>query len=631
MKQIFLAIICLLAFTAKGQFVTTIAGQLEVDGANNGDALEEATFTNPHGITADAEGNVYIADRFGHRIRKYTQDGQVSTIAGNGIVGNADGNGIGAFFNEPWGICMGTDGFIYVADTRNNLIRRINEDGDVTTFAGSGNYGGSDGFGINASFGNPTGLEMDDEGNLYVADHLTHVIRKIDPQGTVTTLAGVAGDPGFQDGFGSQAKFYRPYGLTLDNEGNILVADEWNHRIRKITPEGQVTTIGGNGNIGYLDGFDTNTEFNYPWDISVDEDGNLYVADGYNQVIRLMEPQGTAPESYEVSLYAGNAGVSGGIDGFGQAASFNAATSIHYWPLEQTFFVADAYNNLIRRIDRFQRPTVGAYLLDIQGNRLDPEVPSIICPGMPIEVVATPDTLNHYYFYVNGDEVQSSPNWILNYDDYEDDTLSIQVIATDIYGLLYSNFLQVIVEDEIIEDFTADQLETDANNNVVNFSVSGDDTNIVLYEWDFGDPESGEDNFSNLANPSHVYSAPGDYTVSLMVENNQGCRDTLSKVDYINFSLIEPDEILFIPDAFTPNGDGNNDIFFVRGEFIADINLAIFNQWGERVFESDSLDDGWDGTYKGKPSSACTYTYLVKATSISGRKITKAGHVSIIR
>jgi gliding motility-associated-like protein len=631
MRHTTIAFICLLAFNIQGQFVSTIAGQLEEEGANNGDALEEATFTNPHGITADAEGNVYIADRFGHRIRKYTQDGVVSTIAGNGIKGNADGNGISAFFNEPWGVCIGNDGFIYVADTRNNLIRRIDEEGEVTTFAGSGNYGGTDGMGISASFGNPTGLEMDSEGNLYVADHLTHTIRKIDSQGIVTTIAGLAGEAGYQDGTGSDARFYRPYGLTIDNDGNILVADEWNHRIRKITPEGQVTTIAGNGNIGYQNGIDIDTEFNYPWDISVDEDGNLYVADGYNQVIRIMKSQGTVPESYEVSLYAGNPGVSGGIDGFASGASFNAATSIHYWADEQAFFIADAYNNLIRRVDRYQRPIVNAFTLDAQGNALDPQEPLVVCPGVPINVIATPDTLNHYYFYVNGDEVQSSPDWRMTYNYFEEDTLEVQVIATDIYGLLYSNNLQIIVEDFVLEDFSADQLEIDRTNREVQFSIEGDQSNIVSYLWDFGDPSSGEENFSDFPNPTHTYSGPGNYTVSLIVENSQGCLDTLVKSDYIIYNVIEPEDIIFIPDAFTPNGDGNNDVLFVRGEFITDLSFTVFNQWGERVFETHSLNDGWDGSYKGKAASACTYTYLVKVTTNAGRKITKAGHVSIIR
>ncbi len=632
MKRISIVVILsILAFSAKAQFVSTIAGQLEVDGANNGDALGNATFTNPHGIAADAEGNVYIADRFGHRLRKYTQDGQVSTVAGNGIQGNADGTGIGAFFNEPWGVCVGTDGFIYVADTRNNLIRKVSPEGEVTTFAGSGNYGGSDGVGINSSFGNPTGLEMDEDGNLYVADHLTHVIRKITPEGVVSTVAGVAGSAGFQDGFGNNARFHRPYGLTLDNEGNILVADEWNHRIRKITPDGYVTTIGGNGNIGYVNGYDTEAEFNYPWDIAVDEDGNLYVGDGYNEVIRIMEPQGTVPESYEVSLYAGTPGVTGGIDGFGSNATFNSTTAIHYWPVEQTFFVADAYNNLIRRIDRFDRPTVSAFIIGAQGGNLDPTVPVKVCPGTPIDVIASPDTLNNYFFYVNGNEVQASPTWTMTLTDYDSDTLEIQVIATDDFGLLYSNFLTVIVEDNLFNDFLGDELMIDNSNPEVNFSLTDADSSITIYQWDFGDPDSGEDNFSSLASPSHIYSGPGTYSVSLLVENDQGCTDTLTKADYILYEFTEPEEIIFVPDAFTPNGDGINDFLFVRGELIDDLTFSVFNQWGERVFETTSLDTGWDGTYKGKDASACTYTYLVQATSVGGKKITKAGHVSIIR
>ena len=192
MKNIFiLGILLLWSIDSYTQLVITIAGVIETSGEEDGPAFE-ATFSNPHGIATDEQGNIYIADRFGHKIRKLSTDGNVITIAGSGLVGSNDGVGQGASFNEPWGICVGNDGNIYVADTRNNLIRKITPSGIVTTLAGSGNYGTSDGYGLSATFGNPTGIEMDANGNLFIADHLTHIIRKIDPTGFVTTFAGFA-------------------------------------------------------------------------------------------------------------------------------------------------------------------------------------------------------------------------------------------------------------------------------------------------------------------------------------------------------------------------------------------------------------------------------------------------------
>ena len=194
------------------QIVRTVAGVLETPGDNDGPALS-ARFFNPHGLAVDDEGTIYIADRYNHTIRIISQ-GFVTTLAGTpGVNGYRDGTGAGALFNEPWGLCIGNDGNVYVADTRSNRIRKVTPEGVVTTVAGSGNYGTTDGFGLSATFGNPTGIEMDDNGNLYIADHLTHIIRRISPTGQVTTVAGTPYVPGDQDGTGRAARFWtlRPY------------------------------------------------------------------------------------------------------------------------------------------------------------------------------------------------------------------------------------------------------------------------------------------------------------------------------------------------------------------------------------------------------------------------------------
>ena len=195
----------------QAQLVTTVAGQPEIAGSNDGEPFS-ATFNNPHGIAIGQDGTVYVADRWSHTIRKITIDGMVSTIAGTpGVSGSTDGMGAAALFNEPWGLCVNADDEVLVADTRNNKIRKISPDGEVTTIAGSGNFGTSNGIGTAATFGNPTGIECDSEGNIYVADHLTHIIRKIDVLGFVTTLAGKPYQTGSVDGQGSQASFNRPY------------------------------------------------------------------------------------------------------------------------------------------------------------------------------------------------------------------------------------------------------------------------------------------------------------------------------------------------------------------------------------------------------------------------------------
>ena len=151
---------------ASGQIVVTVAGQVGSVGHDNGPAFD-ATFNNPHGIAIDNNGNVYTSDRWSHLIRKITPNGIVSIFAGiPDVSGDVDGDISVATFNEPWGLCIDKNGDVLVADTRNNKIRKISQSGVVTTVAGSGSFGTSDGTGTNATFGNPTGIEVDASNNI---------------------------------------------------------------------------------------------------------------------------------------------------------------------------------------------------------------------------------------------------------------------------------------------------------------------------------------------------------------------------------------------------------------------------------------------------------------------------------
>lgn len=272
----------------------------------------------------------------------------VSTLAGQALTyGTADGTGGGARFYFPSGAAADNAGNLYVADANNHTIRKIvTGTGTVTTLAGlAGNSGNADGTGSAARFDNPSGVAVDGAGNVFVADTMNNTLRKVTALGVVTTLAGTPGTSGSADGTGSNAQFQGPQGLVADLSGNLYVADTNNQIIRKVVPStGEVTTIAGlAGNHGSADGTGNVARFNYPSGIAIDSAGNLYVADTENNTVRAITPAGL------VSTLAGLAGNSGGADGIGSTATFDSPSAIAA-DLSGNVYVADTGNFTIRKL-----------------------------------------------------------------------------------------------------------------------------------------------------------------------------------------------------------------------------------------------------------------------------------------
>jgi sugar lactone lactonase YvrE len=215
--------------------VTTFLGT-NTAGSVDGNAAT-ASFTGPIAMTVDGAGNLYLAELNTSLIRKITPAGDVETLAGSGGFGYAEGTGSAASFYRPYGIAVDAAGDIFVADSENNRIRRV-KGRVVTTFAGSGAPGAADGEALSATFNRPGGLAFDTAGNLYVADTSNSILRKITPQGVVSTVAGQAGVMGSQNGIGSAATFSQPSGVAVAADGTIYVADTLGNRIRKIAPVG---------------------------------------------------------------------------------------------------------------------------------------------------------------------------------------------------------------------------------------------------------------------------------------------------------------------------------------------------------------------------------------------------------
>lgn len=325
--------------------VSTFSGK---DSGNIDGTKQDARFYGPSGIVIDKSGTMFIADSNNHRIRKITPEGNVSTLAGK-EPGSKNGNGTNASFYSPAGIALDSSGNIFVADSNNHSIRKITPGGDVSRIAGS-DPGFSDGKGQQAKFYNPMGVALDKTGNIFVSDSSNNRVRKITPDGTVTTLAG-SGEPGDSDGSGTSVSFYKPLGLAIDNNGTIFIADTNNNRIRKLEPNGKVTTIAGSDS-GNKDGNGTNAFFYKPAGITVDNSGNIYVTDIGNQSVKKIDTSGN------VKTLAGSS-ISGNNDGTGTAAQFtfykpnslDANMPGIAIDSNNTLFVSDYFNNSIRKIE----------------------------------------------------------------------------------------------------------------------------------------------------------------------------------------------------------------------------------------------------------------------------------------
>nr|WP_294946646.1 hypothetical protein [uncultured Mucilaginibacter sp.] len=246
-------------------------------GFTNG-PLASAQFNNPMGLATDVAGNIYIADSFNSAIRKIAVDGTVSTLTGNGTIGLVNGTAETARFYSPSALAVDAAGNIYVADRGNNAVRKITPTGLVSTLAGNGNPGYADGTGATATFNTPIGIAVDANGNVYVADYGNNLVRKITPAGVVTTIAG-SRTVGYVNGVGIAANFNKPTGIALDANGNIYVAEPLNHAIRKIDANMLVTTFtGGPAATSWLGN---------PNALSIDAAGNFWISDASGRILKI--------------------------------------------------------------------------------------------------------------------------------------------------------------------------------------------------------------------------------------------------------------------------------------------------------------------------------------------------------
>ena len=277
-----------------------------------------------------------------------TEPFEITTLAGKALTsGTEDGTGAAARFNFLTGVALDADGNVYVADSGSHTLRKVTPAGVVTTLAGTAGVSGSaDGAALGAKFDTPSGVAVDSAGNVYIADTLNHTIRKLSSAGVVTTFAGQAGASGSADGTAGAARFFGPQGLALDASGaNLYVADTNNDTIRRIVvASGAVTTVAGAaGEAGSADGLGAVARFNGPSALTIDASGTLYVADTDNHVIRTITSAG------KVTTLAGRAGRSGASDGTGLAAAFNHPSALAI-DGSNNLYVLDTDNHTVRKV-----------------------------------------------------------------------------------------------------------------------------------------------------------------------------------------------------------------------------------------------------------------------------------------
>ena len=322
--------------------VSTVAGN-GVAGFMDGDT-SVAEFNYPTGIRVDSAGNIYVSDTHNNRIRKISH-GQVSTMAGTGVDGYLDGPSTIAMISKPLGMSMDKEGNLYVADGY-NIIRKISPAGDVAGFAGSGGHGAGpgylDGKTTDAEFNGPYGVATDATGaNVYVADVFNSRVRKVSA-GWVSTFGG-NGTPGHVDGAGTISEFFFPTGIVMDSHGNLFITDQFNFCIRKIGVDSSVSTLAGTGIRGEVDGPIATAQFDYLNGIALDAAGNIYVVQGNTNRIRKVGTDGM------VTTIAGN-DEAGSVDGNALTARFNTPVDLAI-DAQGNIYVSEAGGNRIRKIE----------------------------------------------------------------------------------------------------------------------------------------------------------------------------------------------------------------------------------------------------------------------------------------
>jgi sugar lactone lactonase YvrE len=538
-------------------FITTVAGNGTNSYSGDGGAANNASIYDPLGVAFDALGNLYIADYYNYRVRRVTANGIITTVAGNGSHGYSGDGGAAtnAMITNPSGVALDAVGNLYIADINNSRIRKVDTNGIITSVAGNGanGYSGDGGAATNASLYWPSGVAFDAFGNLFIADEYTCCIRKVDPNGIITTVAGIVDGYGYfgDGGAATNALLYEPRGVAFDANGNLFIADYGNSRIRKVDTNGIITTVAGNGpGDGYAGSYSgdggaaTNATLYYPSGVAFDALGNLFIDDSANSRIRKMDANGiiTTVTGNGTNSYSGDGG-----------AATNASL---YYPSGVAFdvsgnlFIADTDNNRIRKVFPYAGyPTFklnnvsitnagnytvvitspyGSVTSSVAALYMPPFITSqpasqIVgvgsSPSFSVAIVGS-GPFDYEWYFAATNLVQSGTNNTLgllgvtatNAGNYI-------VVVTNNYGSVTSRFATLTVVPAIITIQPSNQIAVVGNSPSFSVAVAG--SGPLGYEWYFAGTnlvQSGTNNTFTLPNVSTTNT--GNYTV--VVTNSYG-------------------------------------------------------------------------------------------------------------
>lgn len=703
-----------------------------------------ASFTQPAGVATDASGNVYVADYLNNLIRKVSPDGSVVTIAGSGQGTFADGTGADASFSKPSSVVLDAAGNLYVADSFNHRIRKITPGGEVTTFAGSSMVGAADGNGAAASFNTPSGLAIDLAGNIYVADSGNNLIRKISVNGDVITFAG-SGFPGSTNGNGIAASFNAPQNLTVDGDGNVYVTDSGNNLIRKINSTGDVTTYAGNGSAGSDNGPALSASFNKPYGIVVDAIGNLFVSDFGGNLIRMIDPAGN------VITLAGD-GLAGGLNNTGTAASFHSPKGLAL-DANRKLYIADSGNNEVRtlytvgyRIDKPLPPglnfdnatgvisgkpgqtsplttyTVTAYniygsatakvdidILDTQSITFapipgktvcdadfdagatsvfpvtytsnDPAVATIVAgkvhiagagtttitaadghstypqtliisaavtPSVAITPVSTHDCSGstvsftaiavnggnapHYQWKINGENAGTDDSHFSTTSLHDNDKVTCVLTSSEACttgATVISNEATFKLDDPVNLSVVISTSVTGpvcAGTNML-FTALAQPSDVTLkYNWQVNGVDAGA--YDRTFSSTNLND--GDVVTCIVTGTGKCVVNPLVASNAITIKLNPVNQCkIVIPNTFTPNGDGINDLWNITALlYYPDCSVTVFSRYGSVVYRSNGYAKPWDGT-SGKNTLPTGVYYYVIDLKNGGKPM--SGPVTLVR